>query len=497
MRTISWSLTDLLRNWVQVSCMNTMIYGLSSDSRVTKAGDLFFAVPGLQKNGFEFCPQAVENGAAAIAWDADKMIKNDGLSSAIPCIPIAGLQQQVGFIAQRFYHHPSAHLNVIGVTGTDGKTSVSQFIAQAFNQLKISCGVIGTLGYGIYPDLKPATHTTPDAIRMQELLEFFADKQASSAVIEASSHGLKQGRLNGVAIDTAVFTNLGGDHLDYHLSLQDYGNSKRILFQMPGLKHAVINVDDEFGCLLANELEGKVNVVTYSCDHRPCPGHCIHAKKISSTRKVTKIEVGSSWGSATIKTNLYGEFNVSNILAAASVLLVSGCSFKDTIKAISSVRTALGRMELVSGVNNVPTVIVDYAHTSQALKNVLQVLRQRCAGRLWCVFGCGGDRDPGKRKLMAEVVEQSADYAVVTDDNPRSEDPVRIAKDILSGFSSSTSYSLIHDRRKAIEYAINNAAREDIVLVAGKGHETVQIINDERVSFNDKKTALACLQNYE
>lgn len=497
--TISWSLVDLLEGWAQVQAIyaNTMISGLSLDSRSTKPGDLFFAMQGMQKHGLEFCQDAIANGAAAIAWEPGPGVKQDSLPSSIPCIKITDLQQQIGAIAQRFYHDPSAHVNIIGVTGTDGKTSVSQFIAQAFNQLKVPCGIIGTLGYGVYPELGAATHTTPDAICIQALLKLFFEKEISYVVIEASSHGLKQGRLNSVAVDTAVFTNLGRDHLDYHPSLEDYGSSKRILFQMPNLENAVINIDDEFGYRLANELSKDVNVVTYSYgNYQPDLGSYIYAEKISFTQKMTKIEVCSSWGNSTIETKLYGKFNVSNVLAAMGALLVSGCSFKDTIKAITSVHTIPGRLEPVNGINDVPTVIVDYAHTPQALINILQVLREQCLGKLWCVFGCGGDRDPGKRKLMAKAVEQFANFAVVTDDNPRSENPAAIAQQVISGFSSSANYSLIHDRRRAIAYAINSAASDDTVLIAGKGHEAVQIINDAYVPFDDKKIATIYLQKY-
>lgn len=496
----SWLLADLLEGWAQVqaSDANTIITGLSLDSRVTKAGDLFFAVQGLHRHGLEFSQQAVTRGAAAIAWESDHGVKPDKLPDSAPNIAISALQQEIGFIAQRFYHNPSAHINIIGVTGTDGKTSVSQFIAQAFNQLKVSCGVIGTLGCGIYPDLEPSVHTTPDATCVQTLLNHFVEKKISCAVVEASSHGLKQGRLNGITVDTAVFTNLSRDHMDYHQSLEDYGDSKRVLFQMPNLKNAVINIDDEFGCQLVHELDKRVNVITYSCDNfRPSPNPYIYAKEIRSTRKATTIKLSSSWGDAVVETELYGKFNVSNISATIGVLLASEYSFENTVKAVSSVGTVPGRMEAVTGANDTPNVIIDYAHTPQALKNVLQALREQSIGKLWCVFGCGGNRDPGKRKLMANAVEQFADYAVVTDDNPRSEDPEAITREVVAGFSSSANYSLIPERRQAIEYAICNAAREDTVLIAGKGHEAVQIINDEHVPFDDKKVAATYLQNYK
>ena len=497
--SVSWTLSDLLKDWVQVqsSDANTIISGLSLDSRSTQPGDLFFAMQGLQSHGLEFSQQAITNGAAGIVWEPNHDAIIADLPASIPCISMPALQQQIASIAQRFYHNPSTRINVIGVTGTDGKTSVCQFIAQAFNQLKLSCGVIGTLGYGIYPDLEPAQHTTPDTIRVQALLSSFVEKQTPYAVIEASSHGLKQGRLNSVAVTTAVFTNLGRDHMDYHASLKDYGDAKRILFQIPNLQNAVINIDDEFGFKLASEISEQVNLVTYSYkDNQPELGCYLYAEKIFSTQGKTKIEINSSWGNTTIETKLLGKFNVSNILAALGALVVSGYSLDKAIKALASVQTVPGRMELVTRVHNAPTVIVDYAHTPQALINALQVLREHCHGKLWCVFGCGGDRDPGKRELMAKAVEEFADIAVVTDDNPRSEDPDVITQGIISGFSLSATYSLIHDRKEAIAYAINSADVQDMVLIAGKGHESVQIINSEHLPFNDKKIAITILENY-
>ena len=494
-----WSLADLLEDWVEVQTpdANTMITGLSLDSRVTKAGDLFFAIQGSQGHGLEFFQQAVTYGAAGIAWEEGNGIGQDQLPSSVPNVMIPALQQKVGYIARRFYCDPSSYVSVIGVTGTDGKTSVSQLIAQTFRQLKVPCGVVGTLGYGIYPELEPSSRTTPDAICIQALLNHFVEKKVSRVVIEASSHGLKQGRLNGTVVDTAVFTNLNRDHMDYHPSVEDYIDSKRILFRMPDLRHAVINIDDEFGYQLAHDLDKRVNVITYSHNNF-CPrlGTYIYAREIRSTWKTTIVVLESSWGSATVETGLYGKFNVSNMLATIGALLASGYSFQDVAKAVSSVNAIPGRMETITDACDTPTVIIDYAHTPQALKNVLQALRDHSTGKLWCVFGCGGNRDPGKRELMARTVEEFADYAVVTDDNPRSEDPETITRDVIGGFSSSANYSLIPERRKAIKYAIYSAAREDTVLIAGKGHETVQIIKDEVIPFNDREVATAYLQDY-
>ena len=494
-----WLLTDLLAGYAQMQKISNdvMISGLSLDSRTVEPGDLFFAVQGTEEHGLRYSEQAAARGAAALVWEPGTQARKDKLPSSVPCIKVPELRHIVGHIAGRFYQNPSAHLNVIGVTGTDGKTSVSQYIAQAYEQLEIPCGVIGTLGYGVHPSLTGARITTPDAVYMQALLQGFVSAGIPHVVIEASSHGLKQGRLNGISVDTAVFTNLGRDHLNYHTSLNDYKNSKRILFQVPGLKNTVINGDDAFGRRLAHEAGSHLCVVSYTCDKRySAADYYVHAQKIHCGERSTEIDIHSSWGDAVIKTDLCGKFNVSNILAAAGVLLVNGHGLDEVTHVLSFVRTAPGRMEWITGTQNSPTVLVDYAHTPQALSSVLQALRETCTGKLWCVFGCGGDRDQGKREFMARAVESLADHAVITDDNPRYEDPEGIVQDVMRGFSSAASYSVIHDREQAIVFAINEAGPGDTVLIAGKGHETMQLVKGECLYFDDRKTAARCLQEY-
>ncbi len=505
-QNINWSLSDLLKDWIHVKSKDeTMITGLSINSQTTQAGDLFLALQGLNSHGLEFAAQAVSKGAAAIAWEVSENVDGflNKIDKKINCIPVADLQQHVSAIADKFYSSPSKQINLIGVTGTDGKTSVSQFIAQGLKKLNQTCAVIGTLGYGVYPDLSEATHTTPDAVRVQSLLHEFVQQKSKYAVIEASSHGLSQGRLSGVQINTAVFTNLGRDHMDYHANLKEYGEAKRILFAMPGLNNAVINVDDTFGQQLANEFANKINLITYAVQKhhqskRSEIGSYIYAKKIRAEKTLTTIELDTSWGEATIQINLLGTFNVSNVMATMGALLASGYRFEEVVNIMPSLHTIAGRMQAVNHIDiNKPTVIIDYAHTPQALQNVLQSLQEHSSSKLWCVFGCGGDRDSGKRSLMAQAVEQFATHAIVTDDNPRTENPDAITKQIISGFSTDAVYTLIHDRKEAIEYAIQNAAAEDIVLLAGKGHETVQIINNEHLPFDDYEIANAYLQKYK
>jgi UDP-N-acetylmuramoyl-L-alanyl-D-glutamate--2,6-diaminopimelate ligase len=499
--TLTWPLDKLLEDWanVQSNFSNTAITGLSIDSRTVDRGDMFFALHGLQQHGVEYSHQAVEKGAVAMVWESSNQVRKERLPPGVPCVEIDALQSKVGSICKRFYNNPSAHLNVIAVTGTDGKTSVSQFIAQAFNQLNVSCGVVGTLGYGVYPHLEEASHTTPDAVRLHKLLYGLKLDDVNNVVLEASSHGLSQGRLKGVEVDTAVFTNLGRDHMDYHKSDEEYFNAKKILFQIPELKNAIINIDDEAGKHLEDEFSKQLNVITYSIKGNAVKSErYVNATNIRYEGGETHFTILSSWGEGEIKTALFGKFNISNLLAVTGVLLASGMEFDDVVRVVKNIKTVPGRMEFVSIASNVdasnsyeagvPDVVVDYAHTPQALNNVLKVLQEHCHGKLWCVFGCGGNRDQGKRKLMAESVEAYADEAVVTDDNPRNEDSKAITDQIEEGFTS-LKYSVIHDRRQAIEYAIKNAGHKDLVLIAGKGHEAVQIIGQDHLPFDDKKIA--------
>ena len=498
--TPTCSLAKLFSGLIQLetSVANTMITGLSLDSRYLNAGDLFFAIQGLREHGLKYSDLVISKGAAAIAWEPTGKFVDKTFPNTIPCFPVPDLPRYISHVAQRFYHNPSKRLKVIGVTGTDGKTSVSHFIAQALSNLNIGCGVIGTLGYGAYPNLEDASHTTPDALRVQNLLYQFSQENLPFTVIEASSHGLKQGRLDGVEFDTAVFTNLGRDHMDYHASIHEYGESKKLLFSTSELRNAVVNVDDDFGKKISEEFCKKLNLVAYSIDNQePKFENYIFAKEIIAEKNKTTIKVCSSWGDADLQTTLYGRFNVGNLLAVMGVLLVSGYLFEDVIRVLSSLQTVPGRMDLINKDHDSPTVVIDYAHTPQALENALKVLREQSSGKLWCVFGCGGDRDKGKRVLMARVVEEHADFAVITDDNPRSEDASQITQDIVNGFLRLEDYSLIHDRNEAIKYAIHHAAKEDTILIAGKGHETVQIINNNKFPFDDKKIAASHLESFQ
>jgi UDP-N-acetylmuramoyl-L-alanyl-D-glutamate--2,6-diaminopimelate ligase len=469
------------------------IFGLSMDSRHARAGDLFFACVGQQAHGLHYLKDALRAGVAAVVWEPSpehtELPPAGGGETGVPAFAIEKLGSRIGVIADRFYGHPSRDLCVIGITGTDGKTSCSQFLASALHREQVPCGVIGTLGYGLYGNLAPATHTTPDAIRLHGLLAEMRTAGARYVIMEVSSHGLEQGRVNGVDFDTAVLTNLTRDHLDYHGDQAAYANAKRRLFQAPGLRSAVLNMNDPFGLQLLKELPPAVAAVGYGLDP---------VQEMSGVRQVRgsalqlssdgfALHVSSPWGDGELYSRLLGRFNASNVLAVMSVLLLTGMPFDEARDQVQALRTVPGRMERFGGGTGQPLVVVDYAHTPDALRHVLTAVRGHCHGKLWCVFGCGGDRDRGKRPLMGAVAEQIADQLVVTDDNPRTEDPDAIVADILSGLGGPDSARVERDRAKAIEFAVREARAGDVVLVAGKGHEDFQLVGERRLPFSDRE----------
>ena len=484
------NLQQLLKGIVKVNDKdNRPVTGLSLNSRTLQQGDLFCALAGHKEHGLNFAAQAIRAGACAVIWEAntqqDDVVMLDSLSKHVPLIAVVNLKQQLGLIAERFYGEPSQQLFMVGITGTNGKTSCSQFLAQALNQDESSC-VIGTLGNGFVDQMQQATHTTPDAITLHKLLAEFRDQQAKNVVMEVSSHGLQQGRVSGVDFNMAIFTNLSRDHLDYHGDMSAYGNAKKLLFEMPGVKTAIINVDDEFGAQLADSLDNKLEVIRYGIAH--------HDKRIDARASKVRLDnagvhfdVISRWGSGIVSSPLLGQFNVSNLLAVLSALLCKGVRFEEALLRISRLTNIAGRMERVANPYSNTLFVVDYAHTPDALAKALQSLRKHMDSkehaRLWCVFGCGGDRDQGKRPHMGEVAEQYADHVIITDDNPRTEAASHIVAQILSGVLKQQDVTVIHDRIAAIQHAIAQAGEHDVVLVAGKGHEAYQIIGEEKRSY--------------
>ncbi len=479
--------------------VDVAIKRIGTDSRDTRPGDLFCALSGTRAQGHDFITQAVTAGAAAVAWDkpsgmanpdADKLMQ--GLRQGVPILAVENLRAKLGVIAARFYGEPSRALRIYGVTGTNGKTSCTQFIARAL-QPDTLCGVIGTLGNGWVDALQPGRHTTPDAVTVQALLAQMRGEGATAVAMEVSSHGLDQGRVNGVLFECAVFTNLSRDHLDYHPDMDAYGQAKARLFFMPGLRHAVINADDVFGRWLLSHVPATVNCVSYGLageTHEPRPA--LYAEHVELQADGLRVRVNSPWGAGEINSRLLGRFNASNLLAVLGALLVTGMPFKQACARVQDLPTVPGRMERYGGAGQ-PLVVVDYAHTPDALQHVLQALREHCRGKLRCVFGCGGDRDRGKRPIMGRIAEAGADQVVLTNDNPRSEDPATITRDILAGMQKPQQVDVMHDRAAAIAATLRASSAGDVVLIAGKGHETVQIIGASQLEFNDGAHVLTLL----
>ncbi len=471
-----------------------LISGLCLDSRRAQRGDLYFALQGRRSHGLEHLQQVLDAGVAAMLWEPSPQFSElppplRARLGRLPAAAVNGLAQLVGVIADRFYGSPSTAMSVIGVTGTDGKTSCSQFVAASLDGHGGRCGVIGTLGYGLHGELKPASHTTPDAVRVQQLLADMRNHGGRYAAMEVSSHALDQGRVSGVHFETAVLTNLSRDHLDYHGDVEAYAAAKRRLFTTPGLRHAVVNLNDAFGRDLAQRLDAEVRVIGYGLGPLQGTGaiDTVRGEQLELNAHGLSMQIHSPWGTAAIRSPLLGAFNASNLLAVLTTVILAGLSFENACAAIQDLRTVPGRVERFGGHAGKPLVVVDYAHTPKALESVLQALRAHTDGRLWCVFGCGGERDAGKRPLMGAAAQRYADCVVITDDNPRAEDPDRIIADILTGIEHQQAVHVERDRARAIAYAIGNCNAADVVLVAGKGHEDYQEVGGRRLPFSDRE----------
>lgn len=453
------------------------------DSRDVAPGDVFAAFAGATKDGRDFIEAAARAGAVAVIAQAGS---NCATSAAVPVIAVENLPLVLGVIADDFYDRPSAAMSVSAVTGTNGKTTVATWLAQAENALGGKGGFIGTTGIGFMDSLKPSKNTTPDAATVHGTLAYMRSLGATNVGMEVSSHALDQGRVAGVRFDVAVFTNLTQDHLDYHQTMAAYGEAKARLFTDYSVRHRVINADDAFGSqLIARHYP---NVVTYGMQ-----GGEVRGRIVNTDRESMLLQIDSAWGKfeATIAT--VGKFNAYNALAIAASLLCRNVSVKLVTHALQSLRAAPGRMQRVNpvGPDAGPSVYVDYAHTPDALEKAIAAAREACTGALWVVFGCGGDRDATKRPVMGAIAAKGADVAIVTSDNPRTESPSAIISQVLSGFPASRRARVeeIVDRRDAILRAIHAAANDDTVLIAGKGHEDYQEIGGERIHFSDIEVA--------
>jgi UDP-N-acetylmuramoyl-L-alanyl-D-glutamate--2,6-diaminopimelate ligase len=461
------------------------IAALTADSRLVGPGVAFAAYPGAAHDGRAYIPQAIASGAPAILWEEDHFLWDPAWQ--VPNVAVPGLKQCIGEIAACIYGDPSSRLRMIGVTGTNGKTSVSHWIAQALNSTGTPCIVAGTLGNGFTEKLSPAANTTPDAVQLQELLARYVREGARACAMEVSSHGLHQGRVNGCHFNVAVLTNLSRDHLDYHGSMEAYAAAKADLFAWPGLEYAVLNLDDEFGQALVGKT-GEAKIVGYGL-HK---GEVV-AEAVKAGREGLVLSLNTAWGRAELRSPLLGRFNAYNLLAALSALLVSGVELEQACAALSKVTAPAGRMQTLGGGTH-PLVVVDYAHTPDALEKVLATLRLLAGeGRVICVFGCGGNRDKGKRPLMGRAASQGADIVYVTSDNPRSEDPLAIIDDILQGVEAESARTE-PDRARAIFEAVGAASASDIVLIAGKGHEDYQEVHGQKLHFSDVEVAQKALE---
>ena len=456
---------------------------ITSDSRQVQKGSLFLAYAGEHADGRSYIPQAIQAGARVVFWDdADFIWQSDWKVSNKP---IQHLKQKVSEIASEFYSQPSRHMQVVGVTGTNGKTSVSQWIAQCLDQLGKKTAVLGTIGNGFLEAPAEAVNTTPDACLLQKMLAEYLAQGAKAVAMEVSSHGLEQGRVNGVAFEVAVLTNLTRDHLDYHKTMEAYAAAKSKLFAIDGLAFAVLNADDEFGKKLAETIKARP-VITYGLQAGDVRGNDLQLSDDGLT-----MQVATPQGSTTLTASVLGRFNAYNVLAVLATLLALNVNLHDAEKAIANIKPVRGRMQKFGG-GEKPLVVVDYAHTPDALAKVLSTLREQTHGKLICVFGCGGNRDAGKRPLMGEVAEKSADTVIVTSDNPRNEVPESIVGEILTGMKSSPIVEL--DRAAAIVKAVQMASKNDAVLIAGKGHEDYQEISGVKHYFSDAAKVTEALE---
>jgi UDP-N-acetylmuramoyl-L-alanyl-D-glutamate--2,6-diaminopimelate ligase len=464
--------------------LGTAVNALVSDSRKTAPGVVFAAYPGEMRDGRDFIAQAVANRVDGVLWEADHYQWDPALN--IPNAAVAGLKSRIGEIAAHVYGEPSSNMHMIGITGTNGKTSVAHWIAQALTHTGRKTAVIGTVGNGFPNALTPAANTTPDAIDLQQRLANYLCQGAAACAMEVSSHGLVQGRVNGTHFNIAVLTNLSRDHLDFHGDMDSYAEAKARLFNWPGLEWAVLNADDEFGRRLESDTRLS-RVAGYGFTRGS-----VVAKKLVLSRQDLHLSVQTDWGNAELDAPLLGRFNAANLLATLTVLLVSGVRLSDVCTALARISAPPGRMQTLGGGAH-PLVVVDYAHTPDALEKVLSTLREIVNdGRLICVFGCGGNRDRGKRPLMGRAASRGADEVWVTSDNPRNEDPRHIIDAILTGVTGKPHVE--PDRARAIFEAIGGAHQGDVVLIAGKGHEDYQEVAGERLPFSDVLVAKKALE---
>ncbi len=490
----SMTLAELFNGYVaEGEMVNVEVSTLSLDSRTCIKGCVYFALKGFATHGLNFINDVLAEDVLAVVVDAgDEMLTaeiTEKISKACQLIIVDDLDDQLGNIAARYYATNRSGCQVVAVTGTDGKTSVVHFVAQALGFREKCVGILGTAGWGFPGELAVSALTTPDVLEVHRQIYELRKSGARFICMEVSSHALEQGRVDGIEFTAAVLTNLARDHLDFHGTLENYASAKRKLFLKPNLQAVILNSEDEFGRKLLADREVVARKISYGCSNESTYG----LKSVDSAKGGLQITAERSETTFRFTTQLLGSFNAYNVLAAWAVLDVLNFPQADITEALSTLRPVIGRMERFSN-DQGPTVVVDFAHTPQALGLALTEVKKHCNGSVWCVFGCGGDRDKGKRSKMGAAASTIADYVVVTNDNPRTENPEKIAEDILSGIKTSTTVEVMLDREKAIRYSLDKAASNDWVVVAGKGHEDYQVFGYRRINFSDRDVVQQVLE---
>jgi UDP-N-acetylmuramoyl-L-alanyl-D-glutamate--2,6-diaminopimelate ligase len=483
------TLGALLPGAVPAGFEDRRVTDLCLDSRGIVPGALFLAMPGTREHGLRFAAAAADAGAAAVAWEPADGLDEPRLPDDCAVFPVPGLRARLGTVADRFFGEPSRRVRVVGVTGTNGKTTCTHLVAESLDRLGTAAGVIGTLGSGRVGRLEPSSLTTPDVIAVHRKLAQFADAGLQVAAMEVSSHALDQGRVDGVRYAVAGFTNLSRDHLDYHPTLDAYAKSKALLFLAHAPAVSVINVTDAFGAELFRRLPPGARrlAIRGVASDRDDNSEQVRVTSVEALEDGLALRLSGRFGELGLRSHLVGDFNAENIALSFGILLSLDVPPAEAADALGSVRAPAGRMEAFADADREVLVVVDYAHTPDALGKALAALRIHCRGRLWCVFGCGGDRDRGKRPQMGQIAERLADAMIVTDDNPRTEDGLAIVAEILAGLAEPRKARVVRDRAAAIRAALDGARAGDVVLVAGKGHEEVQIVGQVHRPFSDRK----------
>jgi len=484
-------LSQVLNNITNLKFTDCEITEITLDSRKANQGALFCAINGHNIDARKFIPSTLENDVTAILADSDTTEDYLEVTENTQVIYTHNLNSKLSKIADNFYQHPSAKTNIVGITGTNGKTTIAQLVSQWIDLLGFKSATMGTIGNGFYGELTEAKNTTGSAFDIQENIAKYAEDNAKCVTMEVSSHGLVQDRIQAIDFNVVAFTNLSQDHLDYHNTMEEYFEAKISLFKDFQTKHQIINIDDEYGQKLVNLINNKNSIIAVSAKNQPLADEFkqfFYVKNVQYTNKGTTISLASHLGDFVVTTQLIGPFNVINTLQALAIMIALEFNTEDILHSASQLTPVIGRMEIFKK-GKKPTIIIDYAHTPDGLEKALQAARIHTVGNLWCIFGCGGDRDVTKRPVMAQIAEENADKIIITNDNPRTENENIIIEDVKAGIKNKDGVQIIPDRFSAINYALENANSDDLILVAGKGHEDYQIIGTEKIHYSDRESA--------